>query len=291
VYDLDARGTHERSANASEKDARAKVFAELKKRLGRNELVVLDAAGGSYIKGWRYQVFCESKAVRTPQALLHVGTPVDVARGINEERLARRERGDGETEGEEPYEVATWENLVFRYEEPNGMTRWDSPLFTVGWEDATPELGSIRDALFGVGNVVRPNAATVLSKPTEEGYLYRLDRETQAVVTKVLEWYKDHEGEEGGIVDVEDPEAKTARLQAQSQKQPQKPVRRSHYDEDEAPKEEEGLFVKLPSKKLGVPVLQRLRRQYTNLQRLEQGSSARVREGFVAFLNSAFEEM
>ena len=27
---------------------------------------------------------------------------------------------------EEPYEPSNWENLVFRYEEPNPMTRWDS---------------------------------------------------------------------------------------------------------------------------------------------------------------------
>lgn len=283
VYDLDTKGVNERTANASEKDARAKVFAEVKRHLSAKDIVICDAAAGNYIKGWRYQLFCEAKHMRTPCCVVHVGTPIETARVINEERLRLREVGETK-EGEEAYEPETWENLVFRYEEPNGMVRWDSPLFTVGWDDEAPQFEEIKNAILG-GQVVRPNAATVEIKQTEEGFLYRLDKETQAVVSKVLEWTKDHEGEEGGVIDMEDDAQKQERLKKKGSKQKPK----SHYDEEEA--EEEGLTLQLPQKKLGVPVLQRLRRQYIQLQRMQPTESRRIKEGFVAFLNQSFDKM
>jgi protein KTI12 len=54
------------------------------------------------------------------------------------------------------------ENLIFRYEEPNGMARWDSPLFTVPYMDEKPDLEGIWNAMVGKGVVVKANQATVL---------------------------------------------------------------------------------------------------------------------------------
>jgi protein KTI12 len=54
------------------------------------------------------------------------------------------------------------ENLIFRYEEPNGMARWDSPLFTVPYMDDNPDLEGIWNAMVGKGVVVKANQATVL---------------------------------------------------------------------------------------------------------------------------------
>ena len=61
------------------------------------------------------------------------------------------------------YQKETFENLVYRYEEPNGMNRWDSPLFTVPFDDAAPPLDAIWDAIVGSGGVktVKPNLATI----------------------------------------------------------------------------------------------------------------------------------
>ena len=45
------------------------------------------------------------------------------------------------------------------------MTRWDSPLFTVAYDDETPPYEEIWEALVGSdgkAKVVRPNQATVL---------------------------------------------------------------------------------------------------------------------------------
>lgn len=89
---------------------------------------------------------------------MHVGTSIEKCREINDRLLA-------DTTADGGYVEEDFENLVFRYEEPNGMTRWDSPLFTVVYDDETPPLEQIWDAMVGndgKAKVVRPNAATVL---------------------------------------------------------------------------------------------------------------------------------
>jgi len=70
-----------------------------------------------------------------------------------------------DTEVDGGYEEEDFENLIFRYEEPNGMTRWDSPLFIVVEEDEIPPCDQMWEALVGSDGktkVVRPNMATVL---------------------------------------------------------------------------------------------------------------------------------
>lgn len=89
---------------------------------------------------------------------IHVGTPIETCRE-NNSRLFK------DTEVEGGYAEDVFENLVFRYEEPNGMTRWDSPLFTVLYDDEIPPLEEIWDAMVGSegkAKTVKPNQATVL---------------------------------------------------------------------------------------------------------------------------------
>jgi protein KTI12 len=270
VYNLETKSQHERSNNASEKDARATIYAAVKRVLSNKDIVILD--GANYIKGWRYQLYCEAKAVRTPHCVVHVGTPVEKARGINAERLVKRtafsaeggaDTKNGVGEEDQPYEGECWENLVYRYEEPNAMARWDAPLFTVLWEDETPPCEAIWDALVGSDaeggkKVVRPNQATVVKAPSSEDYLYELDKSTQAILNKILEWAKDHPGEGGGEVGVGDGV-------------------------------EENLAVELPANPIGLPALQRLRRQFISLNRQNAVPVKRIRESFVGYLNDSFE--
>lgn len=253
------------------------IFGEVKRVLSAKDIVILDHA--NYIKGWRYQLYCEAKAVRTSHCVVHVGTPVDKCREMNEERLLRRDAaaesgtenevangGSDEKIKEEdlPYEKDNWDNLVFRYEEPNAFTRWDSPLFTILWEDDTPLFTSIWDTLIGSDaeggkKVIRPNQATVLKAPTSADYLHELDRTTQAVLNRILEWSKDHPGEGGGEVVV-----------------------------SEAGDE---LVITLPAREMGLPALQRLRRQFIGLNRQNAVPVKRIRESFVAYLNDSFESL
>jgi protein KTI12 len=177
---------------------------------------------------------------------------------------------------EEPYEPSNWENLVFRYEEPNPMTRWDSPLFTLVWEDDEAQtravFDKIWDAIAGDGRkVVKPNQSTVQRDKDPGGdYLYVLERETQDIVKKILERQSDEGGGEVSIPRVNNPSDGKVR---------------------------EDLVVELPGKKVGLPQLQRYRRAFVALNRGGIGLEAvgklaaeRLRESFVGYLNDAFEK-
>ena len=269
MYNLESKSVNERSNNASEKDARATIYAAVKRVLSNKDVVILD--GGNYIKGWRYQLFCEAKAVRTGCCVMHVGVPVEKAREVNEKRLERQntlqaeqaQRGGDIKEEDKAYEKANWENLVFRYEEPNPMARWDSPLFTVVWEDENVPGDAIWDAIIGEDaegkrKIVRPNAATVAKVHSSEGFLYELDKTTQGVLNRILEWSKDHPGEGGGEVSIGENGSG------------------------------EELVVELPGNTVGLPALQRLRRQFISLNRMNAVPVERIRESFVVYLNDSF---
>ena len=61
--------------------------------------------------------------------------------------------------------LSSFENLLMRYEEPSSMVRWDSPLFTVLWEDVEIPGAGIWDALTK-GAIKPPNAASLsVSRP------------------------------------------------------------------------------------------------------------------------------
>lgn len=280
VYDLSPSKVpaHTRSANASEKDARAALYGAVKRVLSDRDIVILD--GLNYIGGWRYQLYCEAKALRTPACLLQVGCSQEWAKQNNDARLRRQaagqtQRPDDETseDSTEAYEDNNWKELVMRYEEPNAMKAWDSPLFAIVPDDdlaqAEKVFDSIWEAVAGEGRkIVRPNQATVQRGRDAGGdYLYMLDRETQDIVKKILE----QQSEEGGG---------SVRI----------PM---------APQRDAGdLLVELPTgKKMGLPQLQRLRRAYMGLNRGGIGleavgnmSADQIRESFIWYLNDTFEK-
>ncbi|ORY13185.1 chromatin associated protein KTI12 [Clohesyomyces aquaticus] len=232
----------------AEKDARAEEYSAVKRVLSPDDIVLAD--GLNYIKGFRYQLYCEAKAVQTPSCVVHIGTPIEKCRQINKKLLE-------DTEADGGYDEDDFENLIFRYEEPNGMTRWDSPLFTVLDEDETPPFEQIWDALVGSDGkvkLVRPNQATVLKPATEQNYLYELDKTTSDILAQIMTYQKDHAGEGGGEVVVPDVE---------------KPI-------------------ELPATPMTLPQLQRIRRQFITMNRQHSFSKARVKEIFVDYLNSQF---
>lgn len=151
------------------------------------------------------------------------------------------------------------------------MTRWDSPLFTMIWEDdetqATRTFDSLWDAIAGEGRkIIKPNQATEQRGRDAGGdYLYILDKETQDIVKCILEQQSDDGGDS---VKISRPLA-------------------SH----------EELTVELPAgKKVGLPQLQRHRRAFMGLNRGGIGLEAvgnmaadSIRASFVRYLNAAFE--
>lgn len=65
----------------TEKDARAAEYSAVKRALDRDTIVVAD--GLNYIKGFRYQLYCEAKAVQSPNCVVRFRSfaeGLDVAR-------------------------------------------------------------------------------------------------------------------------------------------------------------------------------------------------------------------
>lgn len=200
---------------------------------------------------------------------IHIGTPADQCRTYHKSRR--------KSEPSSAYNEEDFENLIFRYEEPNGMTRWDSPLFTVPHEDETPPFDDIWEAMFPSPTtsttkksvVVRPNAATVLPQASESDFLYALDKSTSEVVAAVQHWQSDHAGlgdDGGGEVVIESADSNLV----------------------------------LPvGRKLTLAEMQRLRRGFIGLMR-QQGTGASVGRGglekariksvFVDYLNDLWEK-
>ncbi|KAK3313821.1 chromatin associated protein KTI12 [Apodospora peruviana] len=246
--------------------------------------------------------------MRTPSAVLQIGCSVDRARGVNEARLARRQEAatkrqqqqqkedtaetkptsdasnnnnqsiegekDYDDDKEEPYSPENWNNLVFRYEEPNQMTRWDSPLFTLIWEDDETQTRETFDKIWDViageaKKIIRPNQSTIQRDKDPGGdYLYVLERETQDIVKRILSGQSDDGGDEVYI--------------------PRNP----------GEKDSEEYLIELPAgKKVGLAQLQRYRRAFVALNRggigleaLGKLAAGRLRESFVGYLNDALEK-
>lgn len=38
------------------------------------------------------------------------------------------------------YRTETFDNMIQRFEEPSSMARWDSPLFTIAWDDTKQQI-------------------------------------------------------------------------------------------------------------------------------------------------------
>ena len=86
----------------------------------------------------------------------------------------------------------------------------------------------------------------------EPDYLYELDQISLEIVNRILDWQKDHPGEGGGELKVEEN------------------------------------TIELPANPVPFPQLQRIRRQFMNLNRQNNLPKKRIRSSFTEYLNSNF---
>lgn len=223
----------------SEKATRGLQMSTVKKLISKDTLVILDNL--TYIKGFRYQLFCEAKALLTNSAVLQVGTTVDTCKKWNEKR------------GDDAWAADLFDALVFRYEEPNGNSRWDSPLYIIIEGDSNYPLDELWESLV-LNKPKPPNQATVLKAATPSNYLFELDKITQEIVVEVLEMQKLNPG---GTVKVK------------------------NYT----------TLVTLPYKSMTLAQLQRIRRNYIALNRVKTVETDRIPPLFIDFLNKNFERV
>lgn len=119
-------------SSQKEKIVRADLKSETIRLLNKEDILILDA--GNYIKGYRYELYCASKAARTAQCTLFCGIPKEQAWQLNTNRIVEVENANdlnNYNNSNVAYTREIFDALCLRYEEPHGNSRWDSPLFTV----------------------------------------------------------------------------------------------------------------------------------------------------------------
>lgn len=176
-----------------------------------------------------------------------------------------------------PYSSKTLSSLLMRYEPPSPFSKWDTPLFTVPSSDRLPPVSGIWNALFppNIANTtregghtetkkeVKPHAATALPQDIGADALQILEGVTANLVAQIMAQIKEHPEwlDEGGGIEVRFADAV------------------------------ETLSIHIGTH-LSLPMLQRLRRRFTQMQRggiahgrgYVKGEKA-VGEAFIRFLN------
>jgi len=103
----------------------------------KSTLVILDSL--NYIKGYRYELHCISKAAGEQHCVIWVMNDPETAKCWNRERnrqaLKQKQRHSSSSVNDEEhlpfYSDRTMEELMQRYEPPDERNRWDKPLYKV----------------------------------------------------------------------------------------------------------------------------------------------------------------
>jgi len=163
------------SESRHEKDVRGRLKSEVIRLLSKDSVVICD--GLNYIKGFRYELFCASKACKTTQLTVQCDLSPEDAGLINSDR-----------DNSEKYSDDVFKALVQRYEAPISSNRWDAPLYLV-LKDGVVNFDGIYDSLFNKAPPA-PNMSTQNAPLSSTNFVYELDKQTQAVVTAIMEAQK-----------------------------------------------------------------------------------------------------
>lgn len=170
-----------------EKIVRSDMKSEAVRLLNKDDVVILDA--GNYIKGYRYELFCATKASRGTQCTLFCGIQKDKAWDFNNQRTQDDETTISDEDGNlnnsgVPYTREIFDALCMRFEEPHGNCRWDKPLFVVFPEDQL-DFEGVYSALFDCAPLP-PNMSTQNAPVSATNYLFEMDQITQKIVADVM---------------------------------------------------------------------------------------------------------
>ncbi|KAK4688018.1 protein KTI12, partial [Tremellales sp. Uapishka_1] len=139
-----------------------------------------------------------------------------------------------EKRGECSYKPATFDNLIMRYEEPSSMVRWDSPLFTIAHTEEPP-FEAIWDSITK-GTKAPPTASVVAPPKPPPNTLQIITATTSLITTSLLSHLASF------------PDSPTFTIPS-----PPAPAQGA-------------LILHLPTRKVNLSEMQRLKRQYDNLQ-------------------------
>ncbi|CAG9573338.1 unnamed protein product [Danaus chrysippus] len=167
-----------------EKRVRGYLKSEVIRLIGKDGVVILD--GSNYIKGFRYELYCASKASKSTQCTIYT---IRNHQEAWESNLLRMNQNTENKEGDHTSEAYTEEvfNAItkLRFEEPNSNNRWDSPLFTVQLSDQL-NFDEVYSVLFEK-KPPPPNMSTQNPPLSSANFLYEMDRVTQEISKQILD--------------------------------------------------------------------------------------------------------
>lgn len=164
------------SDSIKEKTLRSELKGQVLRHLTKDTVVILDAL--NYIKGYRYELYCASKSVKTTQVTVHCDISSPTGWAWNESRFDEKNKWSKET----------FDALVMRYEPPIGTNRWDSPLL-LSLEAIPLNLESLEAALFD-RKPPPPNQSTQCQPLSSTNFLHELDKTTSSINSALLEAQK-----------------------------------------------------------------------------------------------------
>jgi len=156
----------------SEKLVRAALFTAVQRNMNPSTIVILDSL--NYIKGYRYQLYCAAKEAGVRVCTIFVAAT-----------SAQCLEWNAAMDSSMGYAPTTLENLIMRYEEPSSMARWDSPLFTVAWDDEKIPEDAIWRAITQ-GDVKPANAGTRAAARAPTDALQTLENITSSILSMIM---------------------------------------------------------------------------------------------------------
>ncbi|XP_018326124.1 protein KTI12 homolog [Agrilus planipennis] len=171
------------SEAAKEKHIRGCLKSEVVRLLSLRKLVILDAL--NYIKGFRYELYCASKANKCTQCTIHTEINREEARKRN------KDRAEGEKHNDDVLEA-----LIMRYEDPEAKNRWDQPYFLV-FPEQNLDFEAISSCLFE-NKPPPPNQSTQNPPLSSTNFLYELDKITKDITDIIMQ--RKNMGIEGEII-------------------------------------------------------------------------------------------
>jgi len=176
--DLDRNSVY--ADSNKEKMVRGSLKSAVDRHLSKETFVIVDSM--NYIKGYRYELNCVAKYCRTTYCVIHCDASEDDIIKCNQKKPVK-----------EQYSESIIKELLDRFEEPNPMTRWDSPFFFVhGTSDTPLPLEEICATLLG-SNRQKANRSTQNPPLQSSNFVYEVDQQLQAIATAILAAQKTQE--------------------------------------------------------------------------------------------------
>jgi protein KTI12 len=172
------------SNNFEEKNLRAALKSAVERSLTPEKVVILDSM--NYIKGYRYELFCIVRQVKTSQCVIFM----DVSKEQAEENNSL-------------YPSELFQDLASRMEVPNQKNKWDSPLVILRPGEDVP-CERVFDVVINGRNLTE-NMATVKAQPLVQDYLYQVDQAVQKCIEFIVKAQEEYV--EGAFIPV--PETQT----------------------------------------------------------------------------------